>query len=46
MPCPAVMEEISSWAGNREDDMALKHNIIRAFEEERTEGKDERQVLT
>lgn len=33
----AVVEEISSWAGNREDDMG--------FEDERTDGKDERQVL-
>lgn len=34
----AVVEEILSWAGNGEDDMAFKYNIIRAFEDERAEG--------
>ena len=37
----AVVEEILSWAGNGEDDMAFKYNIIRAFEDERAEGKKE-----
>lgn len=37
----AVVEEILSWAGNGEDDMAFKYNIIRAFEDERAEGKEE-----
>ena len=37
----AVVEEILSWAGDGEDDMAFKYNIIRAFEDERAEGKDE-----
>ena len=35
------MEEILSWAGDGEDDMAFKYNIIRAFEDERAEGKEE-----
>ncbi len=35
------MEEILSWAGNGEDDMEFKYNIIRAFEDERAEGKAE-----
>lgn len=35
------MEEILSWAGDGEDDMAFKYNIIRAFEDERAEGKAE-----
>ncbi len=34
----AVVEEILNWAGNGEDDMAFKYNIIRAFEDERAEG--------
>lgn len=37
----AVVEEILSWAGNGEDDMAFKYNLIRVFEEERAEGKAE-----
>ncbi|MCI9651777.1 MAG: Rpn family recombination-promoting nuclease/putative transposase [Lachnospiraceae bacterium] len=37
----AVVEEILSWAGNGEDDMAFKYNIVRMFEEEREEGKAE-----
>lgn len=37
----AVVEEILSWAGDGEDDMAFKYNIIRAFEDERAEGKEE-----
>ena len=38
----AVVEEILSWAGSgEEDDMAFKYNIIRAFEDEREEGKEE-----
>lgn len=37
----AVVEEILNWAGNGEDDMAFKYNIIKAFEEEREEGKAE-----
>lgn len=37
----AVVEEILSWAGDGEDDMAFKYNIIRAFEDERAEGKAE-----
>ena len=37
----AVVEEILSWAGNGEDDMAFKYNIIRAFEDEREEGRIE-----
>lgn len=36
-----VVEEILRWAGDGEDDMAFKYNIIRAFEEERAEGKAE-----
>lgn len=39
------MEEILSWAGNGEDDMEFKYNIIRAFEDERAEGKAEGQTL-
>jgi len=35
------VEEILSWAGDGEDDMAFKYNIIRAFEDERAEGKEE-----
>ena len=35
----AVVEEILNWAGDGEDDMAFKYNIIRAFEDEREEGK-------
>ena len=41
----AVVEEILSWAGDREDDMAFKYNIIRAFEDEREEGKEEGKTL-
>lgn len=37
----AVVEEILSWVGNGEDDMAFKYNIIRAFEDEKAEGKAE-----
>lgn len=37
----AVVEEILNWAGDGEDDMAFKYNIIRAFEDERAEGKEE-----
>lgn len=37
----AVVEEILNWAGDGEDDMAFKYNIIRAFEDERAEGKAE-----
>ena len=37
----AVVEEILSWAGDGEDDMAFKYNIIRAFEDERAEGREE-----
>ena len=37
----AVVEEILSWAGNGEDDIVFKYNIIRAFEDERAEGKAE-----
>lgn len=37
----AVLEEILSWAGNGVDDMAFKYNIIKAFEDEREEGKVE-----
>jgi len=37
----AVVEEILSWAGTGEDDMAFKYNIIRAFEDEREEGREE-----
>lgn len=37
----SVVEEILNWAGNGEDDMAFKYNIIRAFEDERAEGKAE-----
>ena len=37
----AVVEEILSWAGNGVDDMAFKYNIIKAFEDERAEGKAE-----
>lgn len=41
----AVVEEILSWAGNGEDDMEFKYNIIRAFEDERAEGKEQGQIL-
>ena len=37
----AVVEEILNWAGKGEDDMAFKYNIIKAFEDERAEGKAE-----
>lgn len=37
----AVVEEILSWAGNGDEDMAFKYNIIKAFEEEHAEGKAE-----
>ena len=36
-----MVEEILNWAGDGEDDMAFKYNIIRAFEDERAEGKEE-----
>lgn len=39
-----VVEEILSWAGNGEDDIVSKYNIIRAFEDERAEGKAEGKV--
>ena len=35
------MEEILSWAGDGEDDVAFKYNIIRMVEDEREEGKAE-----
>ena len=35
----AVVEEILSWTGKGEDDMAFKYNIIKAFEDERAEGE-------
>ena len=34
-------EEFHNWAGNGVDDMAFKYNIIKAFEDERAEGKAE-----
>lgn len=37
----AVVEEILNWAGDGEDDMAFKYNIIRMVEDEREEGKAE-----
>lgn len=39
----ALVEEILSWAesGNGDGDMAFKYNIIKAFEDEREEGKAE-----
>lgn len=37
----AVVQELISWAGEGEDDMAFKYNIIRAFEDEKAEGKAE-----
>ena len=37
----AVAEEILSWAGNGEDEMAFKYNIVKVFEEEREEAKAE-----
>lgn len=37
----AVVEEILGWAGEGEDDMAFKYNIIRVFEEEKAEGRAE-----
>ena len=40
----AVVEEILNWAGKGEDDMAFKYNIIKAFEDERAEGKAEGQA--
>lgn len=40
----AVVEEILNWAGNGDDDMAFKYNIIRAFEDERKEGKVEGKI--
>lgn len=40
----AVVEEILSWAGNGVDNMAFKYNIIKAFEDERAEGKAEGMV--
>lgn len=40
----AVLEEILSWSENGVDDMAFKYNIIKAFEDERAEGKAEGKV--
>ena len=40
----AIVEEILGWAGNGEEDMAFKYNIIRAFENEREEGKIEGKI--
>lgn len=40
----AVAEEILSWAGNGEDEMAFKYNIVRVFEEERAEVRAEAKV--
>ena len=37
----AVVEEILSWARNGDDNMAFKYNIIKAFEDERAEGRAE-----
>lgn len=37
----AVVEEILNWTGNGDEDMAFKYNIIKAFEDERAEGKAE-----
>lgn len=37
----AVVEEILSWVGNGEDEMAFKYNIVKVFEEEREEAKAE-----
>lgn len=37
----AVVEEILSWAGDGEDDVAFKYNIIGMVEDEREEGKAE-----
>ncbi len=37
----SVLEEILNWAGNGVDDMAFKYNIIKAFEDEREQGKAE-----
>ncbi len=37
----AVVEEILNWAEDGEDEMMFKYNIIRAFEDERAEGKAE-----
>lgn len=36
-----VLEEILNQAGNGAEDMAFKYNIIKAFEDEREEGKAE-----
>ena len=41
----AVVEEILNWAGNGEDDMAFKYNIIRMVEEERAEGEKKGKIL-
>lgn len=41
----AVVEEILSWAGDGEDDVAFKYNIIRMVENEREEGKAEGKTL-
>ena len=40
-----VMEEILSWSGKGEDDMAFKYNIIKAFEDERAEGRAEGEAI-
>lgn len=37
----AVMEEVLNRNGNGDEDMAFKYNIIKAFENEREEGKAE-----
>ena len=41
----AVVEEILNWAGKGEDDMAFKYNIIKAFEDERAEGRTEGEAI-
>jgi len=40
-----VVEEILSGAGDGEDDIAFKYNIIRAFEDEWAEGREEGKTL-
>ena len=37
----AVIEEILSWIGDGEDDMAFKYNIVKMFEDKRAEAKAE-----
>ena len=41
----AVVEEILSWTGKGKDDMAFKYNIIKAFEDERAEGRTEGEAI-